>query len=1833
MGTLKYCLAKIKKAGYDTSLIDVRALEAASDMDAVIKSRLEVLGAEHRDLNITRTRLMNEAARQSPEMKAAVKEHRTAERGLNETQEGLDAQPKEKATVRQQSENENLAQQTTNKLGLPRKAADQGPPQLKNLGKTVAETKATLNEEETAKASEVIRQLRRAQGTGKEYHELSVDYAIKKARALGRMKEIRAMFPKETSNRAAMKKFQAVAKNQIAQEKADEAPVFNKRQTKQLGAFNEEVIAQRADEEVEGRGRESSPDEVLEGVTEHEPTPIETTIEPYVGKNGKPTEVVGIVGIARRLKNFFPGSTLFRTASEKSPGLNSYTVRQEQVEEVDVDGSPQELLHALMKVFVDGRRTGLKNEDGSPNRNVVVLYDSKTGVAVPVGSVSVTKLGSVVDQKTNDSKMKNIEKSIKQFNAGLTFLLTDGGLSLKKPVKEKTAAELEAENKAAKPEPTPVKPDPTKIPAAAVRVYDNIVQNIAHLGDRIAIARSTHHRNGHKKNPATVEIDLMRVEELSKEVDALMKEKKNLAKQWPGIDEKQSAARKEHAKQFRSKPKGSVETRNINEEEMSTIPFVEFAEAQKMIDRKKKRLNKGELSPKAAQNIQAEIEALEARLKELGDADAKIAARIAEIDKTGDPRIAEHLATLGLDVLNAIESVEWMSKAQMNDHPNSYATTEMSTGIIRFNGLKVKEKPGKLQKATKHEAGHVVDAELNMKPSKEWLTQRMVAEAHEFANGDVPKMKILFAAVFDKYKPVNWPKEIVAQLFYGYHNNPKELKHAWPDGYALAEKMNDELRRKREYLEAAAAKRSADGAQGSGQKAGQQGSAQVQESGPGQISLHTVIDTRGNTLGKAQRSVQKGAEYAAKAVTGEVDVAAPVFDQGHVPDDLDVRKHEKEEAQQQRGKSGKTSPELVGATLPENRNTPGHEEAKRIFSTQTQRDALGNVPAKFLGMMNSLFTQLGIKTKVIVVDKEGASELLKEQGLPRQWKANLEAVLADQPVGRLMLSDSNVASERFAVVYIDTSKPAATQQEAFLHELGHIVQLAKLDQASDEVQSALRDAHKHSGSQAQFEEWFANQLLKWSGSNKAAKTVLEKFFQALAQALRKLWRRLKVDSTYAQFMDSLVAAEAAKRGAEVPKSGKHRDDWIEDMSNSVDSPFLSPQERSHYNFTPEPRGQTPGVKRKGAKIVAWAMERAEDLRENAAYGFTAGHRIFTQTADSYLRNNGLEWLADHFHKRPDVDRARITHTTEMQIRAHQAQFEPLMDKIIAKMPKKKGRGFFTNHNDPVYKQAVEDLIGQVDNPSPLAKEILKYFQAQEKYLRKHGIDFKTRKKYFPIMLDRHQWMTRRDKVVAIAMEKLGKTEKQAYALYNEVLKNPGAMFDMSTEYDPRTAGTFGHTQSRKFGPREHKAFIEFIDTDLVSVVKNYTHASAKHVVYKQHFGSATGPGKSDPLHQLKMDLTRAVINGEITQEVYDRTWNVVLPGLFGQLGADMDPGLRKMQSGLVFFQNVRLLGTAVLASLVDPVNVMYRSGTLRGQWKGLRKAMQEMGSKEAQATYRTLGIIRDDLTEAIVNDPTHTQFYSPKIRRLNELFFKANGMHTLTNWSRIYSFTMGKEYLLEKAKAGNTKALSELGVTAEEVLNWDKNGQNYDLSNIDDSGVLYALHQFVDESILRPSAAMRPSWMSDQRFLLLANLKSFIFTYHETILRRIWSQVKGGDFKDPSILLPFVGFAAIALTVSMIGYELRRQIMHAGDVPEYARADALDYMWEGVQRAGMLGVTQFLVDSIEAENRGNMALMSLLGPTASQFEMLATEDLGYSLPRSLPGFAQSPALREWVRGL
>jgi hypothetical protein len=118
-----------------------------------------------------------------------------------------------------------------------------------------------------------------------------------------------------------------------------------------------------------------------------------------------------------------------------------------------------------------------------------------------------------------------------------------------------------------------------------------------------------------------------------------------------------------------------------------------------------------------------------------------------------------------------------------------------------------------------------------------------------------------------------------------------------------------------------------------------------------------------------------------------------------------------------------------------------------------------------------------------------------------------------------------------------------------------------------------------------------------------------------------------------------------------------------------------------------------------------------------------------------------------------------------------------------------------------------------------------------------------------------------------------------------------------------------------------------------------------------------------------------------------------------------------------------------------------------------------------------------------------------------------------------------------------------------------------------------AVNKWVDGAVLRPDAADKPIWMNDPHWALVAHLKQFVFSFHETILKRVMHEVNHGNYKPAMALASYVPI--------MIASDLvKGMIQGGGSQPDWKEKwGAEDYLWSGVQRGGLLGTGQFAADA------------------------------------------------------
>ncbi len=118
--------------------------------------------------------------------------------------------------------------------------------------------------------------------------------------------------------------------------------------------------------------------------------------------------------------------------------------------------------------------------------------------------------------------------------------------------------------------------------------------------------------------------------------------------------------------------------------------------------------------------------------------------------------------------------------------------------------------------------------------------------------------------------------------------------------------------------------------------------------------------------------------------------------------------------------------------------------------------------------------------------------------------------------------------------------------------------------------------------------------------------------------------------------------------------------------------------------------------------------------------------------------------------------------------------------------------------------------------------------------------------------------------------------------------------------------------------------------------------------------------------------------------------------------------------------------------------------------------------------------------------------------------------------------------------------------------------------------------------------------MNDPHFALFAHLKQFTYAFHNTILKRAWNEAEYGNFGPALALASYVPM--------MIASDfLKGLIQGGGEQPEWKKGwGPEDYLYSGVERAGLFGVSQFSSDFMKGVRQGGIGVDRVMGPTFEQ---------------------------------
>ena len=375
---------------------------------------------------------------------------------------------------------------------------------------------------------------------------------------------------------------------------------------------------------------------------------------------------------------------------------------------------------------------------------------------------------------------------------------------------------------------------------------------------------------------------------------------------------------------------------------------------------------------------------------------------------------------------------------------------------------------------------------------------------------------------------------------------------------------------------------------------------------------------------------------------------------------------------------------------------------------------------------------------------------------------------------------------------------------------------------------------------------------------------------------------------------------------------------------------------------------------------------------------------------------------------------------------------------------------------------------------------------------------------------------------------------------------------------------------------------------------------------------------------------------------------------FGKSYEDVDPKtLREIQGWVITYQNVRLLAFAALTNVVDSAGILVRSGDLNATINGFREAMRairrkpgDMAALEEQA--EMLGVAERVVVQDAIGQLYGAAQFTGPAARVNDFFFKYNGMVVLNRFLRMSALSTGQVYLkkhVKRAKNGSSTSkelLRELGVTENDVR-FDDDGNivllpdDTDITDVEqvnaDRRVKDALFRFVDEAVMRPSAMQRPGWGNDPNWAVFFHLKAFMYSYHERHVRRILSRARNQQDLGPLLL-------ALSFPAMMFGVDMLRQFVQHGPEgdPRKRSWGVREYAFDAMHRSGLYGVGNYVPDIIQTAQMGGSIVGEMGGPAVSQMFQIGDALLGDRskmsvLERSLPANNAWRAIGAWADGM
>jgi hypothetical protein len=972
------------------------------------------------------------------------------------------------------------------------------------------------------------------------------------------------------------------------------------------------------------------------------------------------------------------------------------------------------------------------------------------------------------------------------------------------------------------------------------------------------------------------------------------------------------------------------------------------------------------------------------------------------------------------------------------------------------------------------------------------------------------------------------------------------------------------------------------------------------------------------------------------------------------------RQEEKSEADQKRAKAARAA--VNKATKPEPKPTvekkakPKVEkkakpkvEAKTKTGKRTSKNgttAWGSIPAVFQNYIDAVTKSLGLDSGINLFyydEMEGLSFPNEVKELFRRQFSEGSAAAVVQFRGKRYIALKKQTGKK------DNAYQLAKQVFALGHEIGHIVMwdmwksLPKVQQARLQKQFDKERLVKKAGvytytdDAAGFEEWFADQVSSWAKKQsekpndfsqaffkKVAKQITQIFNRSRQfvrkqleegqsddsrSALRDMKERATLNETFEQFLDGVAGKKPDGSVNFVLVGGPQfvSDNTSQTAPQGAKRPDPKKQELAKYQeFSKDPI----------AKAIADLIDSKAVAKLAELFSQMWGSDIVSQmlkvtlSADQYARTrlgkNGPAF-ANLFYKRSQ----EAGQDGDMLNKQNHA-----MDKWNAQYGEIIGQD--EKHSAKVLAEMQAGVAIKASIDPEMRQKLASFFERFHKdYLKKRLPNIGFVQNYFPVVYNTVA-MAENPTAMIAELEKAGLSNREAKAVFAKIMQNEGAFVDQMPLPDSEIPGA-------KFDSRLQRK-LKNMDTKAMQDLGFY---KAPEIAIQSYLKQATKHAEYSVVEARAAELIEQMNPQQKTQA------RKIVMGYMGQLGADINPKWNKFQSYIAALQFATTLLFATVASLTDAGNPIIRAKDMDGfksamkTWRGYlsKQSREEQIAFAERIGAASRAAVQDALVASYSSD-----FMDAGARKWSDKYFTAIGLESWTRMTRVISANMARDFIRthgKKAAAGDKRSLrylNELGLTPEMVAKgFDVENDSINLTTPEGQAVQDAILSFVDEAIIRPNAAHRPVWASDPHYMLIWQLKSFFYSFGQVVIGGVVREAKArwkegdkvGAMMSAGLLFgALMPLAALALQVR----ELIKGLLgkSVGEEDE----GILAYLFDLIDRAGILGPLSIIKSMYDASDYGRSATVSLLGPTAGTIETYFTRDTQDLAKRLIPIYSQ-----------